>query len=272
MLSVFRILLTNDDGLESLGIRILTETLSKDKELFVRVIAPSSEKSAVAKSLTFHKPLRLVSIKKEKNVEIYEITGTPADAVLFGVTYKEFEKPDLVISGINLGLNLCMHSILTSGTVAAAIEASIQGIPAIAMSMETKKQYWFSTKQTEIYKEVIEEIAKFVTDLVKTIRVKSFPQGIDILNINFPENYKYGREIKVTRPCKSRFVNYPEKRLDPRGVPYFWIAGNEIDNIPENTDLKAIKHGFVSVTPIVISEIVPEEKIDYMKDFLKDSF
>ena len=273
VLPVFKILLTNDDGLESLGIRVLIDALSKENDIFVRVIAPSSEKSAVAKSLTFHKPLRLIDIKKEENLDIYEITGTPADAVLFGITHKDFERPDLVISGVNLGLNLCMHSILTSGTVAAAIEASIQGIPAIAMSMETKKQYWFSTKRSERYKEVIEEIVKFVIELVEIIKNKGFPTGIDILNINFPEKYKYSeRKLKVTRPCRSRFVNYPEKRLDPRGVPYFWIAGNEIENIPENTDLNAIKNGFVSITPIILSGIVPNDKIVYMEQFLKNSF
>ncbi|MGQ4833755.1 MAG: 5'/3'-nucleotidase SurE [Candidatus Asgardarchaeia archaeon] len=264
-----RILLTNDDGLYSVGLQVLIKELSKNENLDLLVIAPSTERSGVGKSLTFHKPLRLLEVEKRDHLEIYEVTGTPADAVLFGIYSKEVKPPDLVISGVNFGLNLCYHSILTSGTVAAALEAAIHGVFGIAVSMETKKEFWFNIKNAEIYSDTLKDIARFLMDLIKKFEAEGFPQGIDLFNINFPEDYKYGREIRIAKPCRRRYENYLIKRMDPRGVPYYWIGSDEIKDYPEKSDIKAIKEGFVSITPISIQNLVADSLIMTTQEYFK---
>ncbi|MCS7280616.1 MAG: 5'/3'-nucleotidase SurE [Desulfobacterota bacterium] len=226
------ILLTNDDGINSEGIKYLKENLSTKHEVFV--VAPDRERTCSAHSITLHKPLRIT--KHEDRV--FSTNGTPADCVLLGVKCVIKRLPDLVISGINGGPNLG-QDIFYSGTVAAAREGAFLGIQSIAVSINTYFGFRF------------EDATKIVEDIIRRLMKNPLPKGI-FLNINIP-NLPYG-EIKgfmVTSPGVRIYDDKVIEREDPRGKKYYWIGGS-INNVKpkRGTDFYAVKEGYVSVTPL----------------------
>ncbi|MHA1833819.1 MAG: 5'/3'-nucleotidase SurE [Candidatus Baldrarchaeia archaeon] len=241
-------ILTNDDGIRSPGLLALYKELIKIVD--VLVVAPESQKSGAGKSLTFHKPIRVCEFTLEKNFKGYAVSGTPADAILFGLSELCSKPPDLVISGINIGLNIGMQSILTSGTLGGVLEAAIYGIPSIAFSFEMNMSQWFAVPET-LSQEQFKTVSKRAKEIVSEIIEKGMPEGVDLLNVNFPSNTDKNTPIKITRPCRSRYVNRYEQRVDPFGIPYYWIYGTENDSTDPETDLYAIKvERAISITPI----------------------
>jgi len=243
-----KVILTNDDGIRSPGLLALHKELIKIVD--VLVVAPESQKSGAGKSLTFHKPIRVCEFTLENNFKGYAVSGTPADAILFGLSELCSEPPNLVISGINIGLNIGMQSILTSGTLGGVLEAAIYGIPAVAFSFETEMSQWFAVPETlnqELFKKASERAREIVSEIIE----KGMPEGVDLLNINFPSNTDENTPIKVTRPCRSRYINRYEQRVDPFGIPYYWIFGMENKPTDPKTDLYVIKvEKAISITPI----------------------
>lgn len=235
------ILLTNDDGIYAEGIQILGEKLLSDGNIDCYIIAPDHEQSATGHSITMHRPLRAEEVKFYHNPGLkgWSVNGTPADCVKLAVEYLMPEKPDLVISGINKGANLGTD-VLYSGTVSAAIEATILGVPALAVSLieDNNPDFRFA--------------ADFTFKLIRVVEENNLPKST-LLNINIPgiESNKIAG-ITVTRLGNRQYRNAFEKRVDPRGRNYYWLAGEVVDTFEDDgeTDVAAIHNSFISITPI----------------------
>jgi len=237
-LSHARILVSNDDGINAPGIKILervARSLSKD----VWVVAPEHEQSAAGHSLTIRRPLRIRRLSPRR----FAVDGTPTDSVLLGVNHIiKGRRPDLVLSGINRGGNLG-DDITYSGTVAAAMEAVILGIPAIAFSQHTTPDHPIRWSTAE----------HWAPEIIR--RATAFGWGRNVLiNANFPDVVAAQVSgIEVTRQGKRKIGDQLAERLDPRGEPYIWIGAQRTeDRGAAGTDLEAIYRGAVSVTPLCV--------------------
>ncbi|RLI70532.1 5'/3'-nucleotidase SurE [Archaeoglobales archaeon] len=239
-----KILITNDDGLYSAGLKASYEALRGLGEIYV--VAPAVQKSGVGRSMSIMEPIR-VSEVNVNGIKVYAVDGTPTDAVIIGIHEVIGEVPNITISGINLGENLSTEAVTTSGTVCAALEAATQGSNAIAISMELpdveKFELFFKPYDFGFAKEILRSIARVVLK-------KGMPMGVDVLNVNVPS--KPNGEVEVTRLAKKMYKTRIEKRYDPRGRKYYWISGVERKEAEKDTDIHALKNGKVSITPLSI--------------------
>ncbi|OIO21483.1 5'/3'-nucleotidase SurE [Candidatus Micrarchaeota archaeon CG1_02_47_40] len=239
------LLITNDDGISD-GLKILLYAASKIDS--TECIIPSRQRSAVSKSLIFHKPLRLSTEKIGKR-NIHHLSGTPADCVLFALHKRKFlpSRPHLLLSGINLGSNISLHSIYSSGTVGACIEAATYGLPAIAFSQHLYSKDWGEKKKIKDAKEVEKQILK----IVRTVLKYGMPSGCDILNVNFPEKVK-GAKIIICSPSMHRYTPTVLSRKHPYGVPYYWIVGKGYFHGDKGSDVEKLREGNITITPLSI--------------------
>ena len=231
-----RILVCNDDGIDSPGIITLAQSLNEIAE--VTVVAPLQEQSAIGHAITMHYPLRVTQRFKDSKFFGHAVDGTPADCVKIGIRNLMKEPPDLVVSGINHGSNTAIN-IIYSGTVSAAREAAIMDIPSIAISVTNHEVTDFNFAG---------KVAKL---LAREIAGKYIPLGT-LLNVNVPDvPEKDIAGIKLTKQGKSKWDDIYEKRQDPYGKDYYWLTGKllEVDKEIE-TDQAAIRNKYVSVTPI----------------------
>lgn len=229
-----RILVSNDDGIFSPGIKALGLAMRALGEVYV--VAPDVEQSAVGHGITVRRPLRFKHTQSAGFGEIpaYRVDGTPADCVVLGVHL--LGRPDLLVSGINIGVNLGLD-LTHSGTVAAALEGTSLGIPSIAFSLDTSGEELDFT-----------EAALWAQRLARLVAEKGLPRGI-FLNVNFPAGTPKG--VLVTRLSTHHWEDQVVERLDPEGRPYYWIAGTPVgEEEEEGTDLWAVRRGYVSVTPV----------------------
>jgi 5'-nucleotidase len=228
-----RILVSNDDGIFSPGIKALGLAMRALGEVYV--VAPDVEQSAVGHGITVRRPLRFKHTQSAGFGEIpaYRVDGTPADCVVLGVHL--LGRPDLLVSGINIGVNLGLD-LTHSGTVAAALEGTSLGIPSIAFSLDTSGEELDFT-----------EAALWAQRLARLVAEKGLPRGI-FLNVNFPAGTPKG--VLVTRLSTHHWEDKVVERLDPEGRPYYWIAGTPVGEEEEGTDLWAVRRGYVSVTPV----------------------
>ncbi len=240
-----RVLLTNDDGINSAGLWAAYEALSPIAQ--VTVVAPATQQSAVGRSISIFEPIRAHEVEMN-GVRAWAVGGKPTDAVIIGL-YALDLRPVMVVSGINIGENLSFESIMTSGTVGAALEAANQGTPAIAFSLQVEDQ-GDKFDDPRHHAQSFEKSRKVVREVCGMFLERPLPPGADILNVNIPSVVRGGYE--VTRLAEKLFVTGVEKRLDPRGRPYFWINGPLIDDAGEGTDVHAIRKGNVSLTPITL--------------------
>jgi 5'-nucleotidase len=240
-----KILLTNDDGITSAGLWAAYDALSPIAD--VTVVAPSTQQSAVGRSISIFEPIRASEVVFN-GVKAYSVGGKPTDAVIIGL-YALDLAPDLVVSGINIGENLSFESIMTSGTVGAALEASNQGTRSIAFSLQVEDQgEKFDDPQFSGHR--FDDAMSVVRTICEKVLNKGFPADMDVINVNIPSNITGGYEI--TRLAEKLFHTGVEKRLDPRGRPYYWIDGPLFDDSEEGTDVHAIRKGNVSITPITL--------------------
>jgi 5'-nucleotidase len=226
------ILATNDDGINSSGLNILTSYLKWLGELWV--VAPDRERNAIGRALTLHRPLRV----EKKSSRRFAVNGTPSDCVNLAINSLLPAKPVLVVSGINKGGNLG-DDISYSGTISAAFEATILGIPAFAISLAARKNFKFKPASL------------FATRLAKVILKQGLPPDT-FLNVNVPDTD--GREIssfKITRQGKSIYDSAIVEKVDPRGGKYYWLGGTDIKfkNIPRS-DFAAVSQNCISITPL----------------------
>lgn len=227
------ILISNDDGINSEGLHKLHETLKELGEVFV--VAPDRDQSAVSHSLSLYRPLRIERISDN----VYTVDGTPTDCINIAVNgILKDRKIDIVVSGINKGENLG-DDITYSGTVSAAMEGALLGVPSIAVSLATKVDFNF-------------EAAAYYSRLIAEYVLHSKLPPATILNVNVPHMPRGDiRGVLVTRQGKRVYGEPIVEKVDPRGKKYYWIGGYELGSVDiENSDITAVKSGYVSVTPI----------------------
>jgi len=231
------ILVCNDDGIFSVGIRTLIEVMSELGE--VVVVAPDSPQSGMGHAITIGNTLRLEVSDLFPDIVAYECSGTPADCVKLAKHYVlKGRKPDLVVSGINHGSNSSI-SVLYSGTMSAAIEAALEGLPAIGFSLcdyDTHADF--------------SHVKEYVRQIALEVLTNGIAKGIT-LNVNFPPiKYAPLKGVKICRQAHARWEEKFDERFDPYGRRYFWMAGSfENKDAGEDTDEWALANGYVSVVP-----------------------
>ena len=234
-----KILLCNDDGINASGLIALAGELVKCAEVIV--VAPDCERSAASNSLTLAHPLRVKEISFPFPVKkAYAVSGTPADCAKIALANLLPEKPDMVISGINRGPNMCVD-VFYSGTVAAAFEGAVKGICSMAVSLDSSDANADYSTAARVAACCAQKIAG--SDISKDC----------IYNLNVPAiAYDEIKGIRVTRAGKVDYQEVYDKRIDPYGRTYYWIQGNPmIVDKSEDCDIVAVKSGYVSITPLV---------------------
>jgi 5'-nucleotidase len=247
-----RILLTNDDGVDSAGLFALKVALGEKHE--VTVIAPDRNWSISGHARIMDRPLRVRQVPLRDGTMVHTIDGTPADCVALAALGFLEEKPELVISGINHGSNLG-DDITYSGTVAAAMEGIICGFPSIAVSMSPNPEW------------PVDVGAAFTMRLVDQIAQRGLAPDI-LLNVNVPNvPHDEVRGVQITRLGKRTYLDELISRVDPRGNTYYWIGGHNIeDTLEEGTDVFAVREGYVSITPIHL-DLTDHKLIDKLRDW-----
>jgi 5'-nucleotidase len=229
-----RILLSNDDGYFAPGLNALADALSSLAD--ITVVAPERDRSGASNSLTLDRPLSL----RQSNNGFHYVNGTPTDCVHLAVTGMLEYLPDMVISGINHGANMGDDTVY-SGTVAAATEGFLLGVPAIAMSLASHSPTHFETA------------ARVAADLVRRFQDNAFPQPV-LLNVNVPDvPYDELRGMQITRLGKRHKAEPVVKSVNPRGQTVYWVgAAGAAQDAGEGTDFHAVANKFISVTPLQI--------------------
>ena len=227
------ILVSNDDGIHSDGLRALADAVAVHGRVIV--VAPDREQSAVSHALTLHRPLRIDELEPGR----YTVDGTPTDCINLAINAILRERPALVISGINKGANLG-DDVTYSGTVSAAMEGTLLGVPSIAVSQIGRGSYDFGIAAT------------FTAELVARVLANPLPADT-LLNVNVPQfqNGERPRGVALTRMGRRRYGDAIVEKVDPRGRKYYWIGGEELSFLEEEgTDFDAVSRGSISVTPI----------------------
>ena len=227
-----RILVTNDDGIHSPGLTVLAKALSRVGQVWV--VAPDRERTAVAHALTLHKPLRV----HQCGTRVYAVNGTPVDCVNLAVLKVMSAPPDLLVSGINKGVNLG-DDVLYSGTVSAAMEGTILGVPSMAVSQEGQEHFYFDAG------------ARYAVRIARLIQKEGLPDET-LVNLNIPNRpFRSIAGVRVTCLSRRRFDDPIIEKVDPHGRTYYWIAGNRVSwSRSKDADHEALEQGAVSLTPI----------------------
>lgn len=230
------ILVTNDDGVYAPGIYALQAALREIPNARITIVAPAENQSAIGHRKTLRDPMRIRPVKLSGGVEAFACSGSPADAIALALMGFVSDPVDIVVSGVNQGPNLA-QDITYSGTVTATMEAAIYGIPAIAVSLDSFSEPEF------------EQAAQFAADLVPVVLEHHLPE-LTLLNVNVPYGPING--VRLTRQGRRRYHDELVERIDPNGQPYYWIGGARPTGDTEDigTDVWAVAHGFISITPI----------------------
>ncbi|MCS6960809.1 MAG: 5'/3'-nucleotidase SurE [Pseudanabaenaceae cyanobacterium SKYGB_i_bin29] len=253
-----RILISNDDGIFSPGVLALAEAIACDHE--VTVVCPDRERSATGHALTLQEPLRVDSIKGlfSDKITAWACSGTPSDSVKLALDALMPERPELVLSGINRGANLGTD-VLYSGTVSAAMEGVLEGLPSIALSLTSFASLEFTAAAT------------FAQSLVRYISQHPLPEPL-LLNVNIPAIAPQDIcGVRITRLGIRRWRDVFEKRVDPRGKTYYWLSGEVVEEeAAEDSDIQAIRNNYITITPLKY-DLTLETGIDSLHTWLKST-
>lgn len=232
------ILVTNDDGITAPGIRKLIQVMNKIGD--VVVVAPNSPQSGKGHAITLDATLHINKIKTDQlDVQEYECSGTPADCVKIGIKEILKRKPDLCVSGVNHGSNASIN-VIYSGTMSAAIEAGIEGIPSIGFSL---LDYDWDAN--------FDGLESYIENISKNVLENGLPDGI-VLNVNFPKISDIPfKGVKIARQARTNWNEHFDKRINPMGKEYYWLTGvfEDLDG-GEDTDEFALKNNYISVVPV----------------------
>lgn len=231
------ILVVNDDGITAPGIKALVEAVHDLGE--VVVVAPDSPQSGMGHAITINKPLRLREMHLFEGIKAYQCSGTPVDCVKLAVDKVFHRTPDLCVSGINHGSNSSIN-IIYSGTMSAAVEASLEGIPSVGFSLlDYSYEADFSTAKN---------YARYVAEMV----LKYGQPKHSLLNVNIPKgNFSEIKGLKICRQANAKWEEEYMERLDPMGKPYYWLTGKFVNyDKGQDTDEWALANGYVSVVPV----------------------
>ena len=226
------ILLSNDDGISAAGLTALQESLASLDDVWI--VAPDRNQSAVSHSLTLYRPLRI----EQMGPRVFAVDGTPTDCINLAINGILPERPRLVVSGINHGANLG-DDVTYSGTVSAAMEATLLGVPALAVSQVGRDELDFAPA------------AAFTRELAAAVLRGGLPADT-LLNVNVPDGPAGNiKGYALTRQGKRRYSDAVVEKVDPRGKKYYWIGGGEADFVAaEGTDFAAVHSGWISITPL----------------------
>ena len=231
------ILVTNDDGITAPGIRALISVMNSIGD--VVVVAPDSPQSAMGHAITINSTLHIEKVTIDGKQIEYSCSGTPADCVKIAVNEILDRRPDICVSGINHGSNSSIN-VIYSGTMSAALEAGIEGIPAIGFSL---LDYNWNAN--------FEECKSFIETITKQVLENGLPEGV-VLNVNIPNLEKKAiKGIKICRQARANWEEEFDKRTNPMGRDYYWLTGKFVNKDKgEDTDEWALEHGYVSVVPV----------------------
>lgn len=233
------ILVSNDDGIEAKGVHELINVLVNIGE--VVCVCPESPQSGMSMALTINSPLRVKELEEYRGAKMYKVNGTPVDCVKIAIDNLLGKLPDVVVSGINHGSNAAINT-LYSGTMGAAFEGCAYGIPSIGFSLTTHDEDADFTPCMPI-----------VDKLVKLVLQNGLPDNV-CLNVNMPAHITQYQEMRVVRECKGKWNDRYEEYIDPAHRKFYWLAGNFVNQEPENqdTDEWCLSHGIVSIVPEVL--------------------
>lgn len=232
------ILVTNDDGISAPGIKALIEVVSEIGA--VTVVAPDKPQSAMGHAITINSTLFINEVStKNANIKEYSCSGTPVDCVKLAVNEILHQKPDLCVSGVNHGSNSSIN-VIYSGTMSAAVEAGIEGIPAIGFSL---CDYEWNAD--------FEAIKPFIKKIILNVLTNKLPEGV-VLNVNFPKLKTHQiKGIKICRQAKAIWMEKFDKRKTPQGKDYYWLTGEFVNQDQgEDTDEWALANGYISIVPV----------------------
>jgi 5'-nucleotidase len=231
------ILVTNDDGITAPGIRTLISVMQEIGEVIV--VAPDSPQSGMGHAITINSTLYADEVKNDDTIKEYTCSGTPADCVKLAINQLVTRKPDLCVSGINHGSNSSIN-VIYSGTMSAAVEAGIEGVPAIGFSLLDYK--WDAN---------FEHTKAYVKKIALSVLEKGLPSGV-ILNVNIPRLQKGPiKGIKICRQAKAYWAEEFDKRTNPMGRDYYWLTGKFVnEDQGEDTDEWALEQQYISVVPV----------------------
>ena len=252
-----RILITNDDGIFSPGIRHLWSAIKDTAEVII--VAPLNEQSATSLSITLRSPLRIEKIEwPDCDATSWAVSGTPSDCVKLALSVILKEPPHLILSGINKGTN-AGRNVLYSGTIAGVIEGILHDIPGIAFSQEN------------LINPCFEEIKKYIPQIVNYALKHPLPSGT-LLNVNFPgQQLKKVKGIRMANQGKEYLIENPECRSFPEGKNYYWLGTKLAQFIEdENSDVTWLRKGYASVVPIHVSQLTDQRHIDSHKHIFEE--
>ena len=237
-MSIMKIILSNDDGIDSPGLLALAEILSQDNE--VTLIAPERERSAISHAITLREPVILKKKELFNNVSAFAATGTPADCVKIALYALLPKRPDMLIAGINHGTNTSVN-VIYSGTMGAVMEGCTEQFPAIGFSLDSHDP-----------DADFEPCRHYIRQMVRRTLSEGLPEGV-CLNINFPVRKEFSG-VRVVRQCRGRWNERFVCRIDPAGREYYWLTGEFLNYEPDapDTDEAVMKAGYVSVVPCQI--------------------
>jgi len=256
-----RILLANDDGISARGLHVLAKSLSRIGEVFI--VAPDRERSGTGHSITVFDPIGADPFTSPDGIKGWVVGGTPADCVKLGISRLIDPPPHIVVSGINRGANLGTD-VLYSGTVSAAVEGVIMGIPSIAVSLTT-----FDYQADYTY------AARFTRAMIRILMRHGFSRNT-LVNVNVPAVGRNEiRGVRITKLGTRRYENLFERHVDPRGRTFYWLGGDVIEEEQDpDSDVTAVNNNYISVTPIHFDltdyRLIEEFKVKF-KHYLRDS-
>jgi len=249
------ILLTNDDGIEAVGLKTLWEGLNDSSKL--TIVAPEKEQSGMGVSVSFYGPLRAEKVESFQSTSAWKVKGTPADCVKVGISGVLETPPDLIVSGINHGSN-AGRGIFSSGTAGCAIQGALQGVPGIAFSYTCEKAKEFP------------HVKKYIAPIVQYVIDHPLPKG-SFLNVNFPKKEIKG--IKLARQGLSFWLETLRKDTTPEGHFEFHLDGlaNDFEEHPES-DIALLKEGYITAVPIQVSELTDHTHFREKKEHFDNHF
>lgn len=263
-----KILLTNDDGFRSPGLRRLIDALKDLGEL--TVVCPEQQRSAAGLSVTLHKPLRVRTVVYKDQL-CYLVNGTTGDCVSLGLFHIMDKPPDITVSGINIGENVSLLEFFMSGTVAGALFSALHNIPSISFSKSLSKADVISG---EVVKGGFKIASLIARELVKIVLEEGLPENVDLYNVNFPKHITPRSRVVVTRIARLSLNTRVYVRYDPRGREYYWIWGEKFKSFPMDTDgYEVLINGNISLTPISLSNLssIPNtRKVQHIANAVND--
>lgn len=248
------ILVTNDDGITAPGIKVLVNLMFPIGD--VVVVAPDSPQSAMGHAITINEPLRLEKTDHFGDlIPAYQCSGTPVDCVKLAVDKVLHRKPDLVVSGINHGSNSSIN-VIYSGTMSAAMEGAIEGIPSIGFSL---LDYSFEANFSHCKPHITQIVRQMLNNNTKGDNI--------LLNVNFPHSKHGVKGVKVCRQAKAKWVEEFDERTDPHGRTYYWLTGNFVkEEESEDTDVWALENGYASLVPVMF-DLTDHATMDTLKQW-----